>query len=150
MKPANKMSLALLVIVVASGAARALSVEKDVDVGSSYLTVPIEMDETDATHVSIAGKLGGRAELFLDPNACWLNLFGDPVICTQMPIMFRSVWLAEVDIPDPTGQGRQLYEIQGLGGSETNYLVVPRRPAEPHFLVQVDEAQEVERVLRLE
>ena len=150
MKLANKMWLVLLATVVASGAARALSVEEDVDVGSSYLTVPVEVDATSASYVSISGKLGGRAELVLDPNVCWFNLFGDPVLCTQMAAVLRPVWLERVDIPDPKGKGRQLYEIQGLGGPETNYLVVPRRPAEPHFLVQVHEAQNVDRVIRLE
>lgn len=150
MKLASKVCLVLLATGVATGAARALSVVKDVNVGSSYLTVPIEVDATDASAVSISGELGGRAQLILDPNVCWLNLFGDPVVCTQMAAELRSVWLVKVDIPDPMGKGRQLYEIQGLGGPETNYLVVPRRPADPHFLVQVREAQNVERVIRLE
>jgi hypothetical protein len=98
-------SLALLLGIAACQTAQAQQIALE----SKYLSTAVE-----GFHgYRIAGKLGGKAKLTMDPNICALNQYGDRTICTKIALTVQDVKLSELKIKDPTGQGRRLFGVSG-------------------------------------
>jgi len=53
--------------------------------------------------------------LLLDPNACSLDAFGDPEICTLIAVSGIEVDLDHLTLTDPTGRMRRIYAVRGRG-----------------------------------
>lgn len=87
---------------------------------TAYLTEPLER----ARRITLSGELGGAGELFLDPNHCSLNIFGDPLACTLIAPLPVTVKIVKRPDIDPSGKGRELYELEGAGLPGTLYLVL--------------------------
>ena len=112
-----------------------------------YLTEPVG-----AVHqISIRGEIGGAVRVTLDRNTCTLTQFGDRGVCTEIASKTIPVEMKRVRLPDPTGQGRRLYRLDGKlePANARFFLVIPRRRSQPHRLV-VNLNNDRRRVLTLE
>ncbi len=74
--------------------------------------------------IAIIGELDGKGTLFLDPNKCTVNEFGDPVTCTVVAIAIVNVTIKDTKKSDPSGLGRKLYWLEGAGLQNPLFLVV--------------------------
>lgn len=135
MKHAGKLALLALAATLISTAP--VPRDKKVSVSTAYMLEPLQVEGLNKAHrVGITGTLGGGGNLVLDPNACSLNEFGDPTICTQMAIMPLVFRFQRVDVEDPLKLGRTLYELRGVPSTDKLFLVVPRRPSEEFRLLR--------------
>lgn len=113
---------------------------------SVYLHEPIQKYH----RVSITGTLGGDGVLILNPNACQLNEFGDPTVCTLIAETEVAIKITDTKKPDPENLGRMLYELEGADLGNPLYLVVWPDPQWPARLVYNDRGPNAPRPITLE
>ncbi len=151
MKPAATITIAALAATLVLGAAPAQNEKQrnlkaapvqsaTINVGSSYQLVPFSIGGVTVHSIGIKGNLTGEAQLYLDPNACSLNDFADPVLCTKAWVAPQRITFQKVEIKDPLQQGRSLFELQGLRSNNKTYVVVPRDQAGLYLLIQKNPA----------
>ncbi|MCX6875518.1 MAG: hypothetical protein NTW21_17175 [Verrucomicrobia bacterium] len=87
--------------------------------------------------VTISGTTDGPASLDLDPNFLSFNACGDVVMSTLIGYQPVPATLKRSGIPDPTQQGRLLFEIvtKGDGPKARYFLVLSPTLAGPHRLL---------------
>jgi hypothetical protein len=65
----------------------------------------------------LSGRLDGNGKasgsLFLDPNECSLNAFGDPAGCTKIAIREIEVNVVRQRLGDPKHLGRKYFQVTG-------------------------------------
>ena len=100
---------------------------------TEYLAHPIGR----ARRIVIRGQLGGKGHVVLDGNTCTISQFGDPEVCSSIPVARINVTIEPLRIADPAGNGRRIFRLSGKLDPEdsTYFLIVPRRGSEPHRLV---------------
>lgn len=100
------------------------------DVTTGYVIEPCT--ETDkqivpfpANQISLVVSKGLEGQLLLDPNACGLDSFGDPRICTKIAISVHHATLSLVE----EHEGKMLFaiEAEGYKGPELRLAMLPRR-----------------------
>lgn len=108
-----------------------------VELTTTYLQQPIGR----ARQVRIKAELEGSGKLFLDPNTCTLNEFGDRTICTRIAVQTVDIVVTQLRLADPTGKQRQIFEITAPDSQlkEQLFLVVPRQQNQPCRLIVVAE-----------
>ncbi len=123
------------------------SSSSNVSLRSAYLVEAVGGAHT----IAVEGELGGRGQVTLDGNACTLNQFGDPGICTEAYYAPIDVKLTLLRLADPSGQGRRIFRLEGdlQPKGSAFFLVAPRRPSSIHRLV-VDLGNDKRRVVTLE
>lgn len=67
-------------------------------------------------------KMSGS--LFLDPNQCTLNAFGDREACTRMAALQIEVSLVVQPLSDPQHLGRRYFQVTGDGLPPTLGLII--------------------------
>jgi hypothetical protein len=85
--------------------------------------------------ITFAGEIGGAGQLILDPNACTLDPFGDRGVCTEIALVHRPVRLVQLEIHDPTGNGRMLFQVDGHGFDGDFRLVVTKGNEDAWFVL---------------
>jgi hypothetical protein len=147
---AGVLVLLVSVMAVLPNTAFAQDVTDSIEIAlkTVYLHEPLER----AHMVVIIGKFdnrGGKGKLTLEPNICSLNDFGDFTACTEMAVRAYEVTFQLINIPDPSGKGRRLYEISGPPLANRLFLVVPKENCPGFCLVSKDRGG-VKRVVTLE
>jgi hypothetical protein len=70
--------------------------------------------------IAVEGRPGGEGRFSLDPNTITLNAFGEPAGQTSMGFRPQPVTIEPVEIDDPLGLGRRLYQIRSEDPRNTN------------------------------
>lgn len=65
-----------------------------------------------------------QGRLFLDPNSCGLNAFGDKDFCTLIGFFGIEVEVERLRLEDPSGLMRKIYSVTGKGLPRTLRMVV--------------------------
>lgn len=155
MAPAIRFLLALTcLLVVKSVVADDEQPLRRFSLTTAHMIEPIAIGQTKVRRISITGTLdktqaNGSAVMTLDPNACGLNPFGDPEICTLIAAPQMKVTLEQVRQDDPKGQGRLLYQVKSLNAPQTVTLVLSPDLKRASSRIIIEE-QNKKRVLSLE
>ena len=81
-----------------------------INIQTPYLVNPIEDFHQITLDLDFASSSG---RIVCDLNTCSIGPFGDRQICTRIAPFVAEIGLVGLDIPDPSGQDRQLFSITG-------------------------------------
>lgn len=101
---------------------------------SLYLGSPFRVNRRRARSVSL--RLSGSSDaalqgtLYLDPNTCGLDDFGDKTFCTLIGFFGIDVRVTRLRLADPSGLNRRIYQVTGKGLPRELRMIVQGELAE--------------------
>ena len=110
----------------------------ELEVTTGYLIEGLTLEGTPTAHqITLTTSAGQPTEgqLFVDPNRCTLDSFGDPQACTRIAVWSHPATLQRVE----EQEGKELFEIkaEGYTGPPLRLALLPRDGAEGEILARL-------------